>query len=41
MFDYYHTLAGAVLVPLPEQLAVLWPALKSGSIPPAPATRAA
>ena len=32
---------GAILVLLLGQLAVLWPALKAASIPPALATRAA
>jgi putative ABC transport system permease protein len=36
-----YTLIGAVVVMLLGQLAVLWPALKAASIPPALATRAA
>ncbi|HTC38562.1 MAG TPA: FtsX-like permease family protein, partial [Steroidobacteraceae bacterium] len=36
-----YTLIGAVVVMLLGQAAVLWPALKAASIPPALATRAA
>jgi putative ABC transport system permease protein len=36
-----YTLIGAILVLLLGQLAVLWPALKAASVPPALATRAA
>jgi putative ABC transport system permease protein len=36
-----YAIVGAILVLLLGQLAVLWPALKAASIPPALATRAA
>jgi putative ABC transport system permease protein len=36
-----YTLIGAVVVLVLGQVAVLWPALKAASIPPALATRAA
>jgi putative ABC transport system permease protein len=36
-----YALIGAIVVLLLGQVAVLWPALKAASIPPALATRAA
>ena len=40
-FNPGYTLVGAVVVLILGQLAVLWPALKAPSIPPALATRSA
>jgi len=39
--DPVYVLSGAVAVMLLGQFAVLWPALRAASIPPALATRAA